>query len=236
MHFNSKECSTRSSWQRCAPSTWCCAQTALEMMRREGGAGPGRGRTCRTVGVWPDLCHTAGTVGIADEDGLENATFSYQWLADDTNIAGATGDTYTLADADEGKAMKVAVNFTDDAGHEESLTSLATDAVAAREETETESIEPPPSPTNLTATVNADGSVTLGWDAPDGDNVRGYQILRRRPTMGENSLSVFVDDAGNTDTTYTDEHVTAGVRNVYRVKAINAAGLSSASNYVRAEP
>ena len=33
---------------------------------------------------------TADTSGISDEDGLENATFSYQWLADDTVISGAT--------------------------------------------------------------------------------------------------------------------------------------------------
>ena len=51
---------------------------------------------------------TANTSGISDADGLSNATFSYQWLADDTAIQGATGSTYTLADADAGKAIKVA--------------------------------------------------------------------------------------------------------------------------------
>ena len=74
---------------------------------------------------------TADTSGIADADGLANATFSYQWLADDTDIAGATGSTYTLADTDEGKAIKVQVSFTDDAGNDETLTSVATEAVAA---------------------------------------------------------------------------------------------------------
>ena len=68
---------------------------------------------------------TADTSGIADEDGLDNASFSYQWLADDSNISGATGETYTLADADEGKAISVKVSFTDDAGHYETLTSPA---------------------------------------------------------------------------------------------------------------
>ena len=33
---------------------------------------------------------TADTSGIADEDGLDNVTFSYQWMADDANIQGAT--------------------------------------------------------------------------------------------------------------------------------------------------
>ena len=74
---------------------------------------------------------TADTSGISDDDGLDNATFSYQWLADDADISGATSSTYVLADADEGKAVKVRVSFTDDAGYDESLTSAATDAVAA---------------------------------------------------------------------------------------------------------
>ena len=75
---------------------------------------------------------TADTSGIADDDGLDNVTYSYQWLADDADIAGATAATYTLTDADEGAAIKVQVSFTDDAGHEETLTSAATDAVDAR--------------------------------------------------------------------------------------------------------
>ena len=75
---------------------------------------------------------TADTSGIADADGLDNVSFSYQWIADDSDIAGATGSTYTLAAADEGKAVKVRVSFTDDRGHAETLTSTATVAVAAK--------------------------------------------------------------------------------------------------------
>ena len=72
---------------------------------------------------------TADTSGIADPDGLDNAVFSYQWLADDTAVQGATGSSYTLSDDNEGNAIKVIVSFTDDAGNEESLTSPATAAV-----------------------------------------------------------------------------------------------------------
>ena len=63
--------------------------------------------------------------GIVDADGLDDVSFTYQWLADDTEIAGATGLTYTVAAADEGKAIKVEVSFTDDVGNDESLTSAA---------------------------------------------------------------------------------------------------------------
>ena len=74
---------------------------------------------------------TANTTGIADEDGRENAEFSYQWLADDADIAGATGETYTLVTDDVDKAIKVRVSFTDDATNAETLTSVPTVAVAA---------------------------------------------------------------------------------------------------------
>ena len=74
---------------------------------------------------------TADTTGIADDDGLDNAAFAYQWLAADAEIDGATAGTYTLVAADAGKAIRVRVSFTDDGDNEESLTSAATGAVAA---------------------------------------------------------------------------------------------------------
>ena len=82
---------------------------------------------------------TATTTGISDSDGMTNATFSYQWLADDTEIGGASDSTYTLMDADAGKAVSVRVSFTDDAGNEESLTSESTVPVAAAPGLEAES-------------------------------------------------------------------------------------------------
>ena len=72
----------------------------------------------------------ADTSDIDDADSMTNATFSYQWVADDSDISDATGSTYTLVNADEGKAIQVRVSFTDDRGNEESLTSETTAAVA----------------------------------------------------------------------------------------------------------
>ena len=174
---------------------------------------------------------TASVGDIGDDDGIANAEFSYQWLADGAEITDATGGSYTLVDADAGKAIKVRASFTDDEGNAESLTSAATAVVEEAEPT-----EPPPKPTNLTARVNGDGSITLSWEAPDDDSVTGYQILRRRPTQGEDTLLVYVEDTGSTATTYTDTNVTAGVRHVYRVKAINSAGVGAQSNYVNPTP
>ena len=75
---------------------------------------------------------TAGTSAISDEDGLDNVSYQYQWLRHDADIAGQTSSTYELVPADEGKTIKVRVTFQDDADNAESLTSMATTAVAAQ--------------------------------------------------------------------------------------------------------
>ena len=166
---------------------------------------------------------TAGTSGIVDADGLTNATFNYQWLADDADIAGATGSTYTLVEADEGKAIKVRVFFTDDAGNEEELTSGATDAVAAP--------EPPAKPTGLSATPSHD-RVVLTWDDPNDDTITGYVILRRnRETDAQGQFTELAPDTGTAATTYTDDTVAAETPYTYRIKAINEHGTSERSRW-----
>ena len=74
---------------------------------------------------------TATTDGIEDEDGLTGVEFAYQWVRSGTDIDGATSSTYTVTDDDEGKAIKVRVTFTGDAGNEESVTSDAMAVAAA---------------------------------------------------------------------------------------------------------
>ena len=77
---------------------------------------------------------TADPSEIADLNGMETATLSYQWVRNDghsdTRIGDATGSTYKLVAADETHTIKVKVSFTDDADYDEELVSDATDAVA----------------------------------------------------------------------------------------------------------
>ena len=88
---------------------------------------------------------TADTSAITDADGLDNATYAYQWIANngsaDAAIADATQSTYEVAAADEGKTIKVRVTFTDDGDTEETLVSAATAAVAPESEPLTASFE-----------------------------------------------------------------------------------------------
>ena len=170
---------------------------------------------------------TADTTGIADDDGLDNATYSYQWLGDDTDIAGATISTYTLLAGDEGQTIKVRVTVTDDAENETTLTSAATDAVEAP--------QPPAMPTGLSAAAVSHDAVTLAWDNPQDDSITGYIILRRDREI--HLVGIFVTitgDTGSTDTTYTDATVEPDKQYVYRIKAINEHGeVSEESDWVR---
>ena len=74
---------------------------------------------------------TASTSGVTDANGTDEATVTWQWIRGSTDIAGATNNTYTLVDTDEGHQMTVRVSFTDDDGYAETLTSAPTDAIAA---------------------------------------------------------------------------------------------------------
>ena len=173
---------------------------------------------------------TVDTSGIADEDGLENATFSYQWLADGTAISGAAANTYTPVGADEGKPITVQVNFTDDAGNDETLTSAATGAVAAAEPT-----EPPDKPTGLDAAATHN-QVVLTWRDPNDDSITGYVILRRiRVNDQGGDFTELVADTGSAAATYTDNNVAASTTYTYRIKAINAAGTSERSRWVHVD-
>ena len=70
---------------------------------------------------------------IEDADGLENATFQYQWIINDgtteQDISGETAFRYKVVAEDLGKTIRVRVSFTDDLGNPEELTSYPTVAV-----------------------------------------------------------------------------------------------------------
>ena len=120
---------------------------------------------------------TANTSSIADADGLDNATFTYQWIANDADISGATGASYTLVGADVSRTIKVRASFTDDRGHEESLTSTATNPVAGL----------PPEP--LTARFENQPS------SHDGENVFTFELRFSEEPKDDFSYTTLRDHA-----------------------------------------
>ena len=71
---------------------------------------------------------TADTSSLADADGL--GALSYEWKADGVTISGATGASYTLTQAEVGKAITVSVGYTDTGGTTETVDSAASAVVA----------------------------------------------------------------------------------------------------------
>ena len=216
-------------------TTDCSAQGAIctgEGRKLSGGlqlavAGPNTPATgapsiTGTVRVGETL--TAGTTDISDGDGLGNAAFAYQWLAADAEINGATASTYTLADDDQGKTIRVRVSFADDAGNNEMLTSAATGAVDAA---------PPPPNTPATGAPSITGTVRVGetltagtTDISDGDGL-GNAAFAYQWLAGDADIN------GATASTYTladdDEGKTIRVRVSFADDAGNNEMLTSAA-------
>ena len=169
---------------------------------------------------------TASTTGIADTDGLTNAAYSYQWVANDgtsdSDIADATASAYSLVAGDAGKTIKVKVTFTDDGGNEETLTSAATAAVAATM---------PAAPVSLSVSVNDTGRLDVSWSAPGsngGSAVTGYKVQWKEAADSWDTPAD-VSAATVTGTSHTVSGLTDGVEYTFRVFAVNTMGDSPAS-------
>ena len=173
---------------------------------------------------------TADKSLIIDNNGLENAVFHYFWEADDDSIPDATDSTYTPVEADVGKEITVIVAYVDDSGRGQTMTSPATLPVMTAEAAAAAAFAD-----SLRYVANADGSVTLYWNAPD-DEVTGYRILRKRHSLGELDLLVYLADTGSTATAYTDTGVVAGVPHSYRVQAIRNGALGERTNQIKIFP
>ena len=77
------------------------------------------------------------TATVTDADGVPTTGMTYQWLANGVAITGATAKTFTLGQAQVGKAISVKASYTDLLGTAESKTSAATAMVASPSKTGT---------------------------------------------------------------------------------------------------
>ena len=166
---------------------------------------------------------TADASGIADVDGMTNATLNYQWMSSDgvtdTDIAEATISRYVLATGDQGRVIKVRVTFTDDAGYAESLTSNATVAV-------TSASTVPGVPTGLSVLPGDSGALNVSWQTPISDGgsaITGYTI-QWKAAPGSWTVPADVSEATATGITHTITGLTDGTPYTVRVIATNQIG------------
>ena len=147
---------------------------------------------------------TAETSGIADADGLTKVSYSYQWVANDgtsdTDITGGTGSTHTLMSGDEDKTIKVRVSFTDDAGFDETLTSVATEAVGFAVQQQIANSEATGAPT-ISGTVQV--GETLTADTSGIVDVDGLTNVSYSYQWISNDGTSDTDITGATDLTYS---------------------------------
>ena len=170
---------------------------------------------------------SASVGNINDADGTTNIVISYQWIrvdgATETDITGATTNTYTPVAGDVGKQLKVRASFTDDLGNPESRTSPATLAVQA-------AATAPGVPRTLAA-ASGDGQVVLTWTAPA--STGGSAILRYEHRHKATSSLPFVSSdswtSAGTALTATVGSLTNGTPYSFEVRAVNTVGAGPAA-------
>ncbi|WP_187146512.1 fibronectin type III domain-containing protein [Nitrosopumilus maritimus] len=82
--------------------------------------------------------------------------------------------------------------------------------------------------TGLSATTISPTQIDLSWNEPyDGESpITGYQIERKKAS---DPWEIYIADTGNTNTTYSDQGLDPDTRYRYKVAAINAIGIGTAS-------
>ena len=176
---------------------------------------------------------TADVSSVADADGLTNVSYRYQWVvndgATDAEIEGATASTYTPSASDVGKTIEVKVSFSDDADHEETLTSVATEAVAATK---------PGAPGHQKVFPHDTGALDVYWEAPTsngGSAITGYKV-QWKETADSWNTEADVSEATVTGTTHTITGLTEGVEYTVRVMAVNDVGEGAPSSEASGTP
>jgi len=121
-----------------------------------------------TVRVWERL--TVDMSGVTDADGLSDAEFTYEWYANDgTYQVGTDGlfvdgrigvPTLVIPAWTEGMTLWVRVEFTDDAGNDETVHSLETATVAA---SSSPAVPEPPARRGLHLTPDGSGALSFVW-------------------------------------------------------------------------
>ena len=161
-----------------------------------------------TPGVYDDVGNTNGqTLTYVVSNLATDKTYTYAVSA---NIGfGETGESNTASATPR-------TDSTDTT--EDPLVSTSVDMTA------------PLAPIKLTALTKSPTSITLTWGAPTDDGnseITGYKIESKKDNGSYNTV---IEDTRSSSTTYVHSGLVENSKYVYRVSAINSAGVSEPSN------
>jgi len=154
------------------------------------------------------ITYDGTTLAMTITDTTTNATFATNWTV---NIPTIVGDVVAY------------VGFTAGTGGATAVQNIQSWTYSTGSST-----NPPPAPTNLTATAG-NGQVGLSWSGSSG--ATSYNVQRSTTSGG-----AYTTIASPTTASYTDAGLTNGTTYYYVVSAVNGAGQSANSSQVSATP
>ena len=198
----------------------------------------GTARVCETL--------TVDVSNIADENGLENASYSVTWYAGEGYLRKTTADrfTYIVQSIDVGMTLIVAVIFQDDDGYFEHLETANTAVVVAAASPG----KPRRAPAQVRVQPQGSGELSVSWFNPGsvwcgdgGSPITGFKVQWKEAaddwgTPGDVSQATVAIEADAFNVSYTIGGLTDGVEYAVRVIAKNAIGDGVASAAVNATP
>lgn len=144
-------------------------------------------------------------LAFTDNDGLPSS-FAYQWFRDGVALGGETNATYQLSDADVGAVVHVTVEYVDEQGTTELLTSTATATIGNVNDL-------PQGTVTIDGVATEDQTLTAEIAFTDADGLPSeysYQWFRDGASIADASLSTYTlgdEDVGSlvhVVVTYTD--------------------------------
>ena len=195
----------------------------------------GTAKVCETL--------TADVSNIADENGLENVSFSVTWSAGGGYLRKQTVDrfTYIVQTMDLGMTLNVSLHFEDDDGYSEFAESANTAVVVAAAAPRV-----PNAPGRVRVQTPGSGKLLVSWEGPfsvwcrdGGSPVTGFKVQWKEAADDWGTPGDVSEATGTYDgspASYTINGLTDGVEYSVRVLARNAVGYGAASSTVTATP
>ena len=187
---------------------------------------------------------TLDTSSIADVDGVVGA-FSYVWMKDGAVLAGETGSTYTLTQADVGSVFSASVSYVDGLGVTETISAEVTAAVTNVNDDPTGSLvisgtAEKGSTLTLDSSGIADedglGAFSITWLSDDatiaGATAATYILSADEVGKTISAAVEYTDGQGTVETVTSSETSTVKDVIVESIGAISAVNTGSGSNMV----